>query len=124
MAIERMRRIGTGHCHRIPGTRPELSLVDELDPQNRRQHHVAAARTQFLRRVLTVRLGSGDENTHCAHARAKKPAPARPLSSRPASWPSADACAASPSRVVSYTWLPSGLAIRPRKLIRPAVTLA
>src|SRR6266705_6169162 len=124
MALDRMRRVGTGHRHRIPGTRAEISLFEVPDPQNRPEQHVAAPRAQLLRGPFSIRLGSGDENAHGLHANAKKPAPARSFSSRPASWPSADACAAAPSRVVSNTWLPSGLAIRPRKLTRPAATLA
>src|SRR5215510_2640259 len=122
MVLKRMRRVGTGHRHRIPGTLAELGLVEQLDPQNRSKQHVAATRTQLLRRSLCIGFRSGDEDAH--HTSAKKPAPARSFSSRPASWPSADACAAVPSRVVSNTWLPSGLAIRPRKLTYPAATLA
>src|SRR5262249_41242919 len=124
MARECMRRIGAGHRHCIPRPRTEIALIEPPHPQNGREDHLAAARTQLLRRALCIGFRSSDENPHGVHASAKKPAPARSFSSRPASWPSADACVAAPSRVVSNTWLPSGLAIRPRKLTRPAATLA
>ena len=47
MALDRMRRVGTGHRHRIPGTRAEISLFEVPDPQNRPEQHLAAARAQL-----------------------------------------------------------------------------
>src|SRR5262249_2574235 len=116
MALKRMRRVGTGHRHRIPRTLAEFGLVEQVDPQNRSKQHVAATHTQLLRRSLSIGFRSGDKDAHGGHASAKKPAPARSFSSRPASWPTADACTPAPLRVVSNTRLPSGLAIKPRKL--------
>ena len=73
MALDRMRRVGTGHRHRIPGTRAEISLFEVPDPQNRPEQHVAAARAQLLRGPLSIRLGSGDENSHSVHGSAPFP---------------------------------------------------
>ena len=74
------------------------------------------------RSACAVRSPSGSgrvTRSRTPHAGAKKSAPARALSSRPASAPSAAASAAAPARVVSNTSLPSGLAIRPRKRSAP-----
>ena len=64
MALDCMRRVGTGHRNRIPGTRAEISLFEVPDPQNRPEQHLAAARAQLLRGPLSIGLGSGDENAH------------------------------------------------------------
>ena len=73
MALDRMRRVGTGHRHRIPGTRAEISLIKQPDPQNRPEQHLAAPRAQLVRGALSIGLRSGDENTHGLHARAPFP---------------------------------------------------
>ena len=64
MALDRMRRIGTGHRHRIPGTHSKVSFFEVPDPQNRLEQHVAAARTQLLRGSFSIGFRAGDENTH------------------------------------------------------------
>src|SRR5215475_5305545 len=68
MTLKRMRRVGTGHRHRIPRTLAEFSLVEQFDPQNRSEQHVAATRTQLLHRSLSIRFRSGDEDAHHSSA--------------------------------------------------------
>ena len=119
MTLDRMRRIGTSHRHRIArGPRPRSAssrCLDRAAPASssdgRSRAHAASA-PYALRRA-----GSGDKEA------SRRFTPSRRSLRRHA--PSArvrrhgrvlTACAAAPSRVVSNTSLPSGLAIRPRKL--------
>ena len=79
------------------------------------------------RKACAVRSPSGSgrvTSRRTPHTGAKKFAPARCLSSLPASAPSATASATAPARAASTTSLPSGLAIRPRNASAPARTVA
>ena len=54
--------VDAGHRNRMP-VAVEVG-VDGLDPQQRRQHDLAAARAQLRRRALAIGLWSGDKDTH------------------------------------------------------------
>src|SRR6516165_9684498 len=127
MAGDGVRSVRARDHHRAQRRAREFE-IDGLDAQERRERDVVAARAQAGGGALAVSLRPCHQETHAVtpspHTGAKKSAPARCLSSRPASAPRRTASAAAPCRFVSRTPLPSGLAIKPRKRNRPAATTA
>ena len=94
MAGDRARRVGAGHYDRGEG-RIREGEIDVLQQQQRRDRDLVPARAQAPCGALAVGIGPGHQQPH-AYTGAKKSAPARALSSRPASAPSATASATTP----------------------------
>src|SRR5262245_33953811 len=114
MARRRTGAIGAGQQHRTPRRAAEIGIGDPLDAQQRRQQNLVAKTAQGGGGALIVGFGSRHQKPH-GQASAKKSAPPRTRSSRPAAAPMRSAASTLPVRVVSNASLPSGLRIMPRK---------
>jgi len=114
---------------RVLVTRPEPDGERTAQKLRARGCDVLLAPVLQIKLIKEADLGAGSWDavalTSANAAEALKQHPRRrELVALPASAPRRAASEAKPSRAASNTALPSGLAIRPRKLTRPAATLA